>query len=144
MWVEYIHEREAAAIFAPGASTALLGSVERALDTELPSDLRDLLTESNGVRGEYESHLVWDCQEIQERNRQLRNEASTGDSYMPLDPLLFFADAGNGQLFAFSINHGKVRRPDIYTWNPIDDSRTWVAPSLQQYLEWWLAGKIRL
>jgi hypothetical protein len=29
-------------------------------------------------------------------------------------------------------------------WNHEDDSRTWVAPNLAKYLEWWLTGRITL
>jgi hypothetical protein len=61
---------------------------------------------------------------------------------MPFDNLLFFADAGNGDQFAFPIQAGEVRRPDVFCWNHEDDSRIWVAPSLEKYLEWWLTGKL--
>ncbi|WSL80461.1 SMI1/KNR4 family protein [Kitasatospora sp. NBC_01266] len=60
---------------------------------------------------------------------------------MPFDPLLFFADAGNGDLFALL---PRIGRPDVFVWNHEDDSRTWVAPSLAKYLEWWLTGQIKL
>ena len=60
------------------------------------------------------------------------------------DPLLFFADAGNGDQFAFVITAGKIRRPDIFAWDHENDSRTWVAPSLAKYLEWWLSGDLKL
>jgi hypothetical protein len=32
----------------------------------------------------------------------------------------------------------------VFVWNHEDDSRTWVAPSLRVYLEWWLTGKIKI
>lgn len=63
---------------------------------------------------------------------------------MPFEPLLFFADAGNGDMFAYTVCNGSVRRPDIFVWNHEDDSRTWVAPSLALYLEWWLSGKLKV
>ncbi len=58
--------------------------------------------------------------------------------------LLFFADAGNGDQFAYSVTGGAIRREDIYVWDHEDDSRRCVAPSLLRYLEWWLSGKIHL
>ncbi|HMJ10328.1 MAG TPA: SMI1/KNR4 family protein, partial [Polyangiaceae bacterium] len=64
--------------------------------------------------------------------------------YMSFEPLLFFADAGNGDQFAFAITGGVVRRPDIFVWHHENDSRAWVAPSLERYLEWWLLGTLKL
>ncbi|CAI8713500.1 Alpha/beta hydrolase [Bacillus sp. IT-79MI2] len=31
-----------------------------------------------------------------------------------------------------------------YVWNHEDDSRTWVAPSLKQFIEWWSDGTISI
>ncbi|MDQ4123150.1 MAG: SMI1/KNR4 family protein [Acidobacteriota bacterium] len=63
---------------------------------------------------------------------------------MPFDSLLFFADAGNGDQFAFRILKGEIRRNDVFVWNHEDDSRTWVASNLKQYLQWWLSGKLQI
>jgi hypothetical protein len=63
---------------------------------------------------------------------------------MPFDHLLFFADAGDGDQFAFGILNGEIRNPDIFVWNHENDSRTWVAPSLDVYLEWWINGKLKV
>lgn len=62
---------------------------------------------------------------------------------MPFDCLLFFADAGNGEQFAYSIQDGLIRKDDIYVWNHEDDSRTWVAPSLKKFIQWGLEGIIK-
>lgn len=59
---------------------------------------------------------------------------------MSFDQLLFFADAGNGDQFAFSM----LGRFDVFAWDHETDSRTNVAPDLATYLEWWLDGRIRL
>jgi hypothetical protein len=74
-------------------------------------------------------------------NRTLRDDGDRATIYMPFDPLLFFADAGNGDLFALLPG---LRRPDVFVWHHEDDGRTWVAPSLEKYLEWWLTGQIEL
>jgi len=55
---------------------------------------------------------------------------------------LFFADAGNGDQFAYKIEDGQVKSPDIYVWNHEDDSRIRIAPSLRAYLEGWLQGTL--
>jgi len=61
---------------------------------------------------------------------------------MPFDCLLFFADAGNGDQFAFAILNGESRRDDIFVWNHEDDSRCWVALRLDTFYEGWLTGRI--
>ena len=56
----------------------------------------------------------------------------------------FFADAGNGDQFAFGIIDKKIRNRDIFVWNHENDSREWVAPSLEKYLEWGATGKLKI
>jgi SMI1-KNR4 cell-wall len=129
--------------FYPPADPSLITAIGESLNVALPEDLKELLAESNGVHGEYGLRLIWSVEQIQKENLLFRSAQFT-QNYMPLDALLFFADAGNGENFAFSIIAGAIRRPSIYSWNPIDDSRTWRAPSLRDYLEWWLKGKLHV
>ncbi|WP_237409242.1 SMI1/KNR4 family protein [Streptomyces sp. M2CJ-2] len=98
-----------------------------------------MLRESNGVEGEHEAGLVWSAERIVSENRTRREDSGFAALSMPFEPLLFFADAGNGDLFALLSG---LRRPDVFVWNHEDDSRTWVAPSLAKYLEGWLTGWI--
>jgi hypothetical protein len=88
--------------------------------------------------------LIWPVERIVEDNLSFRSNAEFKELYMPFDHLLFFADAGNGDQFAYSINAGVIRKSDIYAWKHEDDSRVWVAPSLKKYLEWWLNDIIKL
>ncbi|MEZ5281816.1 MAG: SMI1/KNR4 family protein [Acidimicrobiales bacterium] len=60
---------------------------------------------------------------------------------MPFDPLLFFADTGNGDQFAFVLT---PPRDDIFVWDHETDSRTWAAGSLDQYLQWWADGTLKI
>ncbi|WP_025147863.1 MULTISPECIES: SMI1/KNR4 family protein [Bacillus] len=53
-------------------------------------------------------------------------------------------EIGNGDLFGYSILNGIVQRDDIHVWNHENDSRTWVAPSLETFMEWWESGKITI
>ena len=107
-------------------------------------ELRSLLLESNGVTGEFGLGLIWPIERLEADNLEYRSNPEFRELYMPFDPLLFFADAGNGDQFAFSILAGEVRRPDVFAWCHESDGRSWVAPTLEQYLERWLAGKIVL
>jgi SUKH superfamily protein len=144
MWIEIIRELEPQATFAPSATEEQLVRLEEALHVALPPDLRSLLSETNGVLGEFGLHLIWSTDEIEELNRQRREDPGFRSTYMPLDSLLLFADAGDGEMFALGIIDGTIQRPFVYVWNPIDDSRTFVAPSIRRYLEGWLTGKITL
>jgi hypothetical protein len=143
-WRDKIRRFSAKSTYAPAATASQLNALERSLKVALPQELRDLLLESNGVQGEYGLGLVWPAETIESDNRSFRTKATFRKLFMPFDHLLFFADAGNGDQFAFAVVAGQVRRPDIFAWNHEDDSRIWVAPSLEKYLEWWLSGVIKL
>lgn len=130
--------------FAPPATEASVAECERTLGLDLPRQLREILLESDGIRGEHGLGLVWPVTRILEDNRSFRTDPDFPRLYMPFDPLLFFGDAGNGDQFAHAINDGRVRRSDVFAWDHETDSRTWVAPSLERYLEWWLSGRIKL
>ena len=144
MWRELISELVPENRLFPAASSAGIESANTALGIELPAELRALLLETDGVFGSYELGLVWPVERIAHDNVAFRANIEFRELYMSFDDLLFFGDAGNGDQFAFAICAGRVRRPDIFAWNHEDDSRVWVAPSLQKYLEWTSVGKIKL
>ena len=144
MWRELIKHLEPQAVFVPGATAERLSELEQSLGVLLPDDLRSLLSESDGVKGEYGLHLIWSTDEIEELNLERREHSGFLSTYMPLDSLLFFTDAGDGEMFALGIIDGSIQKPFVYVWNPINDSRTWVASSIRHYLESWLSGKLKL
>jgi hypothetical protein len=103
--------------------------------------LAALLHQSNGVDGEYGLGLIWPIERITADNLAFRQNPEFAQIYMPFDALLFFADAGNGDQFAL-VPH--TNRPDVFAWDHENDSRTWVAPGLAEYLRWWPTGQITL
>ena len=117
---------------------------EAVLQVALPTPLNDLLREADGIAGEHGLGLVWPVARIVSDNLDFRTRRDFRSLYMPFDPLLFFADAGNGDQFAFIITDGEIRRNDVFCWNHENDTRAWVAPGLREYLEWWLLGKLEL
>ncbi len=143
-WREFISSLTDEATFFAGATTAAITEAEDRLDIEFPDDLRSLLRESNGVWGQYELGLVWNLERVLQDNLLFRCNKDFCDLYMPFDHLLFFADAGNGDQFAFPIQNGRIQRPDVFVWDHESDDRRWVAGSLQQYLQWWLDGTLKL
>ncbi|TDT97279.1 SMI1/KNR4 family protein SUKH-1 [Streptomyces sp. 846.5] len=141
MWTDLVAALPVVAILHPPASEAALRDAAEALGHPLPEELVALLRESDGVEGEYGLGLIWPVERIVAVNRALRDDPALERLYMPFDPLLFFGDAGNGDQFALV---PMTTRPDVFAWNHEDDSRTWVAPGLAKYLDWWLTGKIVL
>jgi hypothetical protein len=129
------------ASFRTPASEAAIQACEVALGQPVPGTLAGLLRESNGVEGVYGLGLIWPVERIREDNLAFRTDAEFATLYMPFDPLFFFADAGNGDQFAFVM---RDCRTDVFAWDHESDSRTWVAPSLATYLDWWLDGRLRL
>lgn len=144
MWRELIKRLTSDCQFVEPAAYMQIAGAEEALTVRFPDELRSLLQESNGVLGSYGLGLVWPVERIQADNLNFRSNDDFRQLYMPFDPLLFFGDAGNGDQFAYAIHAGIIRRPDVFAWNHEDDSRTWQAPSLAKYLEWWLNGQIKL
>jgi SMI1-KNR4 cell-wall len=145
MWKELIQQLTDQCTFTTSAEVNQLDATESMLGVALPKDLRALLRESDGVEGEYGLGLIWPLKRIVEDNLSFRSRESFRGIYMPFNNLLFFADAGNGDQFAFPIHADRViHRSDVFAWNHEDDSRNWVAPSLKDYLDWWLSGKIKL
>jgi hypothetical protein len=143
-WKEHIAAICAEATFSEPAEEQALLAAEKQLGMRLPESLRELLAESNGVLGEYDLALIWPIERIVADNRTFRENNSFRTLYMPFDGLLFFADAGSGDQFAFAVAGGQVRRPDIFVWNHEDDSRTWLARDLCDYLEGWISGRIAI
>jgi hypothetical protein len=141
MWRARILAWTDQATFYDPASESAIRACEAALGQRLRDQLTDLLRESNGVDGEYGLGLIWPVERIKEDNLAFRTNAEFAALYMPFEPLLFFADAGNGDQFAFVM---RDRPPDVFVWDHETDSRTMVAPSLATYLEWWLGGRIRI
>jgi SMI1-KNR4 cell-wall len=117
---------------------------EKGFGFKLPQQLKDVLLESNGIQGEYGLGLLWTIEEIIIRNKEFRSNPDFKELYMPFDNLLFFADAGNGDQFGFSIVNGQISRNDIFVWNHENDGRVWVAPNIIKYFEWWLSGQLEI
>jgi SMI1 / KNR4 family (SUKH-1) len=140
VWREKLLGLDPEVQFHDPASAEALAQLERAISVPVPRDLVALLSETNGVSGQYGLGLVWSADRILRDNESFRTSADFGEVYMPFDPLLFFADAGNGDQFAFPITAAGARN-DVFVWDHEDDSRRWYAASLEQYLAWWLSGE---
>lgn len=135
-WTALIRRTCPGVVMGAPASPESLLACEDALDVALPSALRGVLDEADGVTAVYSTSIIWPVHEIIRRNRELRETGAMQELYMPFNHLLFFGDDGSGDLFAYAVNaNGRIERDDIFLWQHESDSRTWFAPRLESYLE---------
>ncbi|WP_433187938.1 SMI1/KNR4 family protein [Actinoallomurus sp. CA-150999] len=134
MWRDLIERLYDDAEFADPASDAGIDQIERRLGQPAPEELRRLLRETDGVRADYGSCLVWSVQEIIEQNTEFRESADFAQLYMSFDQLMFIGDNGGGDRFAY-VRVPAGRPDDLFVWDHETDERLWAARSLQDYLE---------
>jgi hypothetical protein len=113
MWREFVQALDPNCTFFPPASEHQLAAVEGRLKIALPDDLRSLLAETNGILSSSYSHLINNLDDMMRNNSFFRTDSNYAEIYMPFDCLLFFAEAGNGDLFAFPIIGGTGRKRDF-------------------------------
>lgn len=143
MWTKFIKDLSDEYKFQSPALDLEIINTEQSLEISLPDDLKNLLKESNGIFDKY-GDLIWSVKRIKTDNLEFRLTEDFKELYMPFDCLLFFADAGNGDQFAYTILDKEIRRNDIFVWNHEDDSRTWIASTLKQFIEKWIKGEISI
>ncbi|WP_309296379.1 MULTISPECIES: SMI1/KNR4 family protein [unclassified Sporosarcina] len=128
--------------FRQPASESEIRQITDTLHVGLPKKLQELYSETNGVFDSFDCHLIWPVSRIIEDNMFFRNFSDYKEMYMSFDQLLFFSDNGCGDLFCYRILNGTIQTEDIYVWNHEDDSRTWVAASLETFIKGWITGEI--
>jgi hypothetical protein len=112
---------------APASAVAWIATF---VDISVPNDLVELLLESDGAESQWGGGVVWSAAEMHTINWTFRAQQSTVYTrYAPFNGLLFFADAGNGDQFAFD-RDGKVLR-----WDHETDERRPFAVDLASYLQ---------
>ncbi|MET8863932.1 SMI1/KNR4 family protein [Nonomuraea sp. NPDC004580] len=134
MWRQKIGRLYDDAEFAAPASDEVIDQIERLLGQGVPDELRELLRQTNGVRAEYGSGLVWSVQEIIQGNTEFRHSTDFAELYMPFDQLLFMGDNGGGDQFAY-VRNPAGRLDEVFVWDHETDERKRVATSLEDYLE---------
>lgn len=127
------------------ASGEEVARCESVLGECLHNDLLFILGEvTNGIDGIglYALDLLWDATEVSARNVDMRTLATETGYYMPFESLQFFGDhQGNGDLVGLPT----LAEPSssVFLWNHENDSRTWIAPDIPTYIEWFAADRIR-
>ncbi|MDR6726195.1 hypothetical protein J2W91_004701 [Paenibacillus amylolyticus] len=142
MWKDYFQGISKDCIFSTPATKDEIDKVESLLNVSLPQEFKEIIFETNGVK-ESGLGLIWPLERIINENKHYR-DGVLEEYYMPFGNLVFFADSGIGDLFAFPVAQDGVCRDDVFVWNHINDSRMWVAPSVTTYAEWWLNGNLEI
>ncbi|MEU1150903.1 SMI1/KNR4 family protein [Streptomyces sp. NPDC005863] len=131
MWRQAVQEVFPGAGLREPVEASEIVEAERRLGRALPTDLEQLLLESDGVLGHSHVDTVWTIDQIVEHNLRFWSDEAFAQLYMSFDALMFFGDNGGGDQFAFV---QKPQRPDVFVWEHESDSRRWVANNLRDYL----------
>ncbi|MGG3891582.1 SMI1/KNR4 family protein [Metabacillus fastidiosus] len=142
MWKKYINSISKEYNFRDPAAESEITQIKDKLNVELPEKLLELFRETNGVFDSHDYPLIWSTERMIEENLFYRNDEEYKEIFMPFDHLLFFAPSGIGDLFGYRILNGHIQKEDIYVWNHEDDSRTWIASSLEEFIKGWINSEI--
>lgn len=142
MWKNYISKIVEDAQFSAPVTEKELRSINEALNIELPKSLIDLYSETNGVKGPYYSY-IWSTEMLIKENVSVWGSEEF-EKYKKPDNLLFFVDAGNGDLFGYLIRNGNVEGEEIFVWDHENGSQRVVAPSLKKFIKGWYSGGISI
>lgn len=150
-WQETLNEHfsfpgsDTSLAFYPSVSEQDITRAEQELGVRFPQDLKDLLAETNGVGLHLRldqppgnmliGYLIWPLERITTDNITFRTNSQITSVNMSFDSLLFFSDAGNGDLFGFAIWNHMNSANRIYRWDHEDDSRSCIAHSLKDFLQ---------
>jgi hypothetical protein len=142
MWKDYLSSISKECQFKASATETEILSIKKELQIDLPKKLSDLYTEPNGVYGNFGISFIWSTEQVVQKNIFFWTIHEHRDLIKPLDTFLFFSDAGNGDLFGYSIVNRSIQTEDIYVWNHEDDNRSIIASSLEEFIRGWIVGEI--
>ncbi|MCC5801716.1 SMI1/KNR4 family protein [Rossellomorea vietnamensis] len=139
-WREFISSISKESQFKPPANESDISAVEDTLKVELPWRLAQIYNETNGVYGDYGISFIWSTEQMIRENVFWR----TAHQHSDVNSLLFFTDAGNGDLFGYLIENDTIRSEDIHIWNHENGGRRIVAASLEKFLKGWIMGELNV
>jgi hypothetical protein len=137
LWREFLSQLSDSLALRPGCPPAQLADTEARLGVRLPSDLADLLSETDGFFDtESQYDYAWDHTTIVAENtlHWLDNDAP-----LDRDLLAFGGDGGGGW---FCLSHTRETTASVYHWDWIDGERRLIAPDLRAFWRGWLTGSI--
>jgi SUKH superfamily protein len=134
VWQTLIRSYDPEARCGAGATSAGLAALEITFSGQVPGALVGLLCVLDGALDGHGSALCWCAERIRDENVRMRTSPLYRETFMPFDSLLFFAEEEGGRRVGLAVIPGMIVQPNVYVWDPSTDSRTWIAPSLGEYL----------
>ncbi len=107
-------------------------NIEDDLAIKLPDELKKILLETNGVEDEYGCELVWNCGDLIQKNRCLREYEENKGLFMSFDSCLMFGEDGNGDQFFFPVLPNGEIKSEILIWNHETDERVFHSCDFEQ------------
>jgi hypothetical protein len=129
--------------FAP-SSVQQIEEAQAALSVVIPSELKSLLLESDGIVDEWKQGPILPAAKIKDLNLDFRSKL--GHIYPAFYSRLFIAKGAGGDLWGYKVNaDSTVSAPNIYEWEhelaeeePEENTYSVKADSLRAFLEWHL------
>lgn len=130
-------------IWHPPVSDAALTNVEETLNVELPDDLKQVLALSDGVNIKMQwadhdidtGHFLWPTERIKQENLSFRTDSRLRNIGLPVDSVLCFADAGNGDNYGFIISTNRKCTDFIVIHDHETDKYRQMATSLKEFMQ---------
>jgi hypothetical protein len=134
--------------FVKGCRQYQVDRLETRLDAVLPEPLRTLMLESDGVQEWYlnehgdwaeDFFLPWPAEEMIRYNEHFRSAAFQNRYQIDFRNLLIFGRVGtNGFHFGHPIQDDRTCSPQVFVWNPVENSLAERAPDFESFLQDWL------
>ncbi|MCR8848221.1 SMI1/KNR4 family protein [Rossellomorea sp. SC111] len=140
-WRNYLGSLSEECQFKAPATESEISTIKETLKLELPGKLAQLYNETNGVFGNYGISYIWSTEQVVRENIFCRTGLEFSEN---MNSLLFFSDAGNGDLFGYSLVKGRIQSENIYIWNHEDRNRRVVSTSLDKFIEGWITGELNV
>lgn len=109
-----------------------ISTAENILEVKLPEELKGILLETNGIEDEYGCELVWNCGDLVQKNKCLREQEEFKEQYMSFESCLMFGEAGNGDQFFFPVLPNGQTKSEILIWNHETDERVFYSCNFEQ------------
>jgi hypothetical protein len=146
MLIAYIHSlplqyaADSVCTFAAPASLEALTDAETTLGCQLPTDLTQLLRETDGLSNIVHGRFIWPIATLVNENRYVRTTMRSVLRAIPVESVLFFGDDGGGDMYFFFLPATTTATSAIYCWRHESDTYEYFAPTISVYLARMIAG----
>lgn len=147
MWREFFESFQRPCFFGEPTSAQDVLDLEQSLSVVLPTELREVFLETNGVAvrpaffgdiGEEDAVLrvIWTLEELRQQNQELRaRDDGSEPAFARLSQFLFFASEPNGDPIGYAVAEGKIVDPQLIVISHEDYEKRHVqCGSLHEYL----------